>query len=379
MNTLILFPRKKTLVIKAIAFIMALMAIVELSGQDTICKVPWIPPTYDVTEEHWDVPQSFWQNGGHIPENVVNEDTTDYARAHIKATGSATLRVTDEDTVYSAGFFVGFLVKSRAFRDTIFDGVTITTYLDGVMQESYSGDHLWVEYVPFYVNDPICIGFFTTLPWNEIEIHFDTAGGKVHYDVFYAVINGPCNEELPPLPVTWLSFEVQKKGEASNLKWVTAQEFNNAGFYVERSADGRLFETIGTVDAQVGPRNFNEYIFLDESPLRGMNYYRIKQMDVDGKFDYSDVRSLSFTDAGVVLNLWPNPATESIHIEMPDGITASGEIKLINSAGVLVMSKTFEKEDLENSLDLRNVSPGLYSLIIESPESRYISKIVVLK
>lgn len=357
------------------------MPIVDLAGQDTICKVPWIPPVYDVTEEHWDVPQSFWQNGGHIPENVVNEDTTDYARAHIKATGSATLRVSDEDTIYSGGLFVGYLVKSRAFRDTIFDGVTITTYLDGVEQESYSGDHLWIEYVPFYVNDPICIGFFTTLPWNEIEIHLDTAGGRVHYDVFYAVINGPCNnEELPPgLPITWLSFEAQKKGEASHLKWVTAQEFNNAGFYVERSADGRLFETIASIDAQVEPREINEYVFLDQSPLRGMNYYRIRQVDIDGKSDYSDVRSLSFTNSESIVNFWPNPARESVHIEMPDGITAAGEIKLFNSAGVMVMSKSFEKEDLQNSLDLRNVDPGLYSLIIESPESRHISKIVVLK
>jgi len=57
-------------------------------------------------------------------------------------------------------------------------------------------------------------------------------------------VQGPCTSELPSLPITWLSFEVQKKGEASNLKWITAQEFNQAGFHVERSADGRLFETI---------------------------------------------------------------------------------------------------------------------------------------
>lgn len=369
---------QRTFFKRNIFLLLGLICSMQISAQDT-CKVPWVPPLFDVTETHWDEPQSFWQNGGHIPENVIDADTTNYARAHIKATGSATLRVSDLDTTYSPGLLVGYYVKSRAFRDTIFDGVTITTYRDGVMQESYSGDHLWVEYIPFYVNDPICIGFTTTLPWNEIEIRFDTAGGRVHYDVFYAFLQGLCNEELPPLPITWLSFEVQKKGEASDLKWVTAQEFNNAGFHVERSADGRLFETIGAVDAADASRNINEYYFRDVNPLYGMNYYRIRQMDVDGRANYSSIQSLSFSHDGELIRVWPNPATSDLSILIPDGFISTGEIKLVNAAGVVVLNQTIDETVRQASLNLGAIQPGIYSVIIESPAVNQISKIMILK
>ena len=370
---------QRTFIKRNIILLVSLIFSLQLFAQQDTCKIPWVPPLFDVTETHWDEPQSFWQNGGHIPENVIDEDTTNYARAHIKATGSATLRVSDLDSTYAPGVLVGFYVKSRAFRDTMFLGVTITTYRDGVMQESYSGDHLWVEYVPFYVNDPICIGFVTTLPWNEIEIRFDTAGGRVHYDVFYAFMLGSCNEELPPLPITWLSFEVQKKGEASDLKWVTAQEFNNAGFHVERSADGRHFETIGSVAAADMSRSINEYTFQDLSPLYGMNYYRIRQTDLDGRINYSGVQFVSFSHDGELVKVWPNPAASELSILIPDEFKSMGEIKLVNAAGVIVMSRSIDETVHQTSLDLGSIEPGIYSVIIESPSVNQISKIIVLK
>lgn len=384
METTTLLPK-----IKHLFTIMCFIISVPMWAQEMCidtCFEPWIPPTYDVTEAHWDVPTSFWQNGGHIPENTVDEDTTNYARAHIKASGSATLRITDEDTVYAAGQFVGYLVKSRAFRDTVFDGVTISTYLNGVLQESKTGDELCIEYVPFYVNDPIHLGFVTTLPWNEIEIHLDRENGgpRVHYDVFYAVIEGEClpeNNELPPggLPVTWVSFEVQKKGEASDLRWATAQEFNNAGYKVERSTDGRLFQTIGSVDASVTPREINTYTFSDPSPARGVNYYRIKQVDLDGKVNYSAVRSLSFTTGGFYVRTWPNPVTESLYVELPTGATVAGEMQLVSSSGMVVMTQTFGNADQQANLDVSRIDGGIYSLVITSGDNRIVEKIVVLK
>ena len=374
--------------LKNLFTIIGCMIVIPLSAQETCvdtCFVPWIPPTYDVSETHWDEPTSFWQNGGHIPENTVDEDTTNYARAHIKASGSATLRITDEDTVYASGQFVGYLVKSRAFRDTVFDGVTISTYLNGELQESKTGDELCIEYVPFYVNDPIHLGFETTLAWNAIEIHMsrENGGPRVHYDVFYAVLEGVClpgNEELPPpLPVTWVSFEAQKKGEASDLRWTTAQEFNNAGFKVERSTDGRLFQTIGSVDASVTSRELNTYTFIDQTPARGMNYYRIKQTDVDGKVNYSPVRSLSFNTTGFYVRSWPNPVTESLYIELPADATVEGEIQLVNSTGIVVMSEKFGNAVQQTTLDMSRIDGGIYSLVVRSGENRIVEKIVVLK
>src|SRR5688572_22646812 len=163
MKTTPLLTNLYSMKIKLLGFILGIIISLQLNAQTGFpCIQPWIPPGFDVAEIHSDIPTSFWQNGGHIPANVVDEDTTNYARAHIKATGSATLKVYDvNDSVYSAGIFVGFCVKSRAFRDSIFSGVTITAYLNGTMTESYNGVHLMVDTIPFYVNQKVCMGFIT--------------------------------------------------------------------------------------------------------------------------------------------------------------------------------------------------------------------------
>lgn len=346
------------------------------------CKMPIIPPVFSVTETHSDIPQSFWQNGGHIPANTVDEDTTNFARAHIKATGSATLRVSALDTVISAGTFAGFYIQSRAFVYEDFSGITIKTYLNGVIQESFTGDDLLVEYIPTSNTDPIAIGFITIRTWNEIEVIFSAEGPKVHYDVFYALTLMDCDDitgELPPgLPVTWVSFEVQKKGEASDLKWITAQEFNNAGFQVERSHDGRFFEPIGNVEPVSFSRNVNSYSFMDMHPLKGNNYYRIKQIDLDGKAMYSPIRNLSFATLTAELQSWPNPVSGSLYVQIPEDVASEGQIRIINSIGTVVHTERYENPNSQLMIDISRIDPGNYHLVIETATNQYYKQIVVL-
>lgn len=181
------------------------------------------------------------------------------------------------------------------------------------------------------------------------------------------------------LPVQWLSFEAHKKGEASDLRWSTAQEFNNAGFEVERSSDGRHFEPIGNVSAANVHRDINHYAYLDAQPNKGLNYYRIKQIDRDGQFDYSHTRTLSFSGEAFDVKLWPNPAIESLYVGMNGNDNLSGEIRLVSSAGITVLSKSYGESDSQAILDISEIEPGLYNLVIESAQNTYMEKIVVLK
>lgn len=352
----------------------------QSSAQTLSCSAlsPFVPPEFPVGETHSEDGQSFWQNGGHVPENVVDEDLTNYARAHIKQTGYASIRVGiyDSTVVYDAGFFVGFYIQSQNFDDGNFDGVTISTYLNGSLQESYSGSQLLTSEAVGN-NDTIVIGFITTLPYNQVEVTLSAEGGMALYDVFYAV-QGICLSEI--LPVSWLSFEAQKKGEASAaLTWTTAQEINNAGFYVERSADGRHFESIGFVAADDQSRNIMEYSFLDPKPFGGLNYYRIRQMDHDGGIGYSPVRTLSFTGKGISLRLWPNPAAENLFVEIPGQDDAGGEIKLISSSGVVVWSQSYDDFAPQTKIDTRTLETGMYYIIIESMGNTHNEKIMILK
>lgn len=105
-----------------------------------------------------------------------------------------------------------------------------------------------------------------------------------------------------PLPVELMSFEVEKIGEdKSKLEWVTASELNCNFFEIQRSNNGEAFETIGTVQASGNSSNERFYNWVDEQPLNGTNYYRLKTVDFDGHEETSVVRMLYFYNAFSVM------------------------------------------------------------------------------
>ena len=110
-----------------------------------------------------------------------------------------------------------------------------------------------------------------------------------------------------PLPVQLSSFVAQPAGPAAvQLAWTTAQELNSATFAVERSPDGRVFTAIGTVAAAGRSTSRRTYQLTDVAAPSGTSYYRLRQVDTDGSFAYSEVRVVQLTGAG--LTLYPNPA-----------------------------------------------------------------------
>src|SRR5258708_40341589 len=86
------------------------------------------------------------------------------------------------------------------------------------------------------------------------------------------------------LPVGLLSFDAEKKGASVLLTWKTAQEQKSDRFEIERSADGISYHLIGTLAASGNTSMVTSYSFTDHQPLDGINYYRLKQVDIDGLF-----------------------------------------------------------------------------------------------
>ncbi|MGI4866412.1 MAG: glycine-rich protein [Janthinobacterium lividum] len=114
-----------------------------------------------------------------------------------------------------------------------------------------------------------------------------------------------------PLPVELVSFTATTAGPAAvALAWATASEVNSTSFEVERSLDGRTFTRLGTVAAAGSSSSARSYQLLDAQLPAGaaLLYYRLKQMDLDGTFSYSPVRTVALTGAAAGLSLFPNPA-----------------------------------------------------------------------
>jgi hypothetical protein len=178
------------------------------------------------------------------------------------------------------------------------------------------------------------------------------------------------------LPVKWLSFDALKKGETSVLDWTTSEEFNNKGFEVLRSVNGQYFEKIGWVDAKTELAPVNVYQFIDSHPLRGINYYRLKQVDLDGKTDYSPVRNLSFNSRNFGVTVTPNPADEFFYVEIQTEAEFS-DITLMDVTGRIVLSKKTDKAEPSSLLQVDKLSPGAYTLMVKSGIDQHVQQLIV--
>ncbi len=160
----------------------------------------------------------------------------------------------------------------------------------------------------------------------------------------------PCNPlTCPTLPVTLLTFTVEAQAAANLLEWQTATEQNNKGFEVEVSTNGSDFHTIGFVKGNGTTNTEQQYSFIDKTPASGINYYRLKQIDFDGKTEYSKVVSLHNAEReenGILI--YPNPTTDEINIIAKDyeqSILTKGFAKgvyfvsICSSNGVVITKK----------------------------------------
>ncbi len=159
------------------------------------------------------------------------------------------------------------------------------------------------------------------------------------------------------LPVTWISFTGRAIHGEVELNWSTASEQNNSHFEVERSADAVLFNKIGRVNAAANPRIRNDYRYIDQQPIIGRSFYRLKQVDMDGKFSYSSIIQIS----GVVpqgFRTWVLPGTSQLTLQIPQTITTASTLQVYDAAGRMVVSKQVLPG--LNQVDLTMQSGGVY-------------------
>ncbi len=176
------------------------------------------------------------------------------------------------------------------------------------------------------------------------------------------------------LPIELKNFKADLAvGRVVTLHWTTASEINNELFNIERSYDGNEFFTIGTVRSKGNNSNMElSYEFVDQHPLNGINYYRLKQIDFDGTYTYSSIRTVELDDS-LVTNIFPNPFESWIQIS---GQTTLTSISIFDVTGNLV----YQVQPLSTNFvwALPDLKAGLYQLYIQEEHSTEIHKIVKL-
>ena len=179
------------------------------------------------------------------------------------------------------------------------------------------------------------------------------------------------------LPVNLLKFTAEKSGsKAVELKWSTNAENNNNFFEVQRSADGINFVTIGKVNALQSAATIKSYSYTDSKPA-AVNYYRLKQIDKDGGFDYSATLPVKF-DTKIKWQLYPNPANAKTALYMQENVEGL-QLALTDLSGRVVYNSAVMNavNGQQISLPVNKLAKGIYLLKITTPGSVTTEKLVV--
>lgn len=162
-------------------------------------------------------------------------------------------------------------------------------------------------------------------------------------------------------PVEWLRFEAFERGGEIEIQWSTASEFNADYFGVEKSRDGENWAELGQVTATGFSDTQVDYHFFDTNPFQGKQYYRLRQVDVDGKVDYSQTIEMLFVRLGKV-SVYPNPVVENMTIEWPTREPLT--MQVFDNSGRFVQE--FRKNEAFPSLSLGHLTTGAYILSIQT-------------
>jgi hypothetical protein len=188
-----------------------------------------------------------------------------------------------------------------------------------------------------------------------------TAAGWVNQDPFnYPPLLSVVHSGA--LPVELSRFEGNTKGTFNELTWQTASEINNKGFEIERSKDGVRFEKIGFVEGNGTSRTIQNYTFDDKKPFNGLSYYRLKQVDNNGDFEYSKI--ITVTQKGKIeASVFPNPSNGFVTVSGIEEMEKESFI-LANAMGQTLTTTV----DYNGQLDMTFLPTGVYYLRVLSTQ-----------
>jgi len=147
----------------------------------------------------------------------------------------------------------------------------------------------------------------------------------------FNTLNGKITTKNTIVPVELSLFKGSTSSKAHHLHWQTASEFENLGFEIERSSNAKEWEVIDFLKGQGTSLVLKDYYYIDESPAEGINYYRLKQIDFGGTYEYSSMLALEYEAAtDNRLLVYPNPIKDVLHYQIGIEHNDIQQIKLLN-------------------------------------------------
>lgn len=215
----------------------------------------------------------------------------------------------------------------------------------------------------YVIKDNAAYNEAMVLGTNTVATNLATAGANY---AFKGIAFTPGTELIVTIPVELMSFKGSLINDKANLQWATASEINAKEFIIEKSTNAKEFAPIGTVAAKGGNAK-TTYDFDDSKLNEDVNYYRLKMMDNDGSFKYSNVVAIKLGSKNTKgLSVFPNPVSDNItltHTAAEEGAI----IRIVSINGSTVAQYTVAKDATQTSVDASQLTAGQYFI-------NYISK-----
>jgi len=194
----------------------------------------------------------------------------------------------------------------------------------------------------------------------------------------YSMSEMKINISQATVPVELMAFNLScSNNDLVQLNWTTGVEINNDYFDVEKSPDGLDWTSLGRIEGVAQVQHQNNYQFVDEDYDGGLTYYRLKQTDRNGSFEYSETKSISCSASERDFELYPNPAKDFIEISFDNEVVIES-INLMDMTGKQMnVSPAFELGRV--SIDLKDIPTGAYLIKIESNQKSFSKEFIKVK
>jgi hypothetical protein len=260
-------------------------------------------------------------------------------------------------------------LKYNFYNNGTYTVTSDSTSSQGTWAINVTGDSAIIDTIPFKMTE-LSSTHFTTRGYT---LKMVDAAGTIDSLFSYVTLY-----PMAALPVNLLSFTGQYANNQVKLSWATAQEQQNKMFEVQYSANGYAFETIGNVPGNMNSNQVNNYQFNTTHYQSGKNFYRLKQVDVDGHSTISSIATI-LIDQQTVISLAPNPASTKLNLSVYQPVSSKLQLTLTTLAGQQVWATVVAGNSTNATVNLPALTKGVYiaSIVNGKGEKLFVNKLVI--
>lgn len=324
----------------------------------------------------------------------------------IQHTSFVTIEMSFTSLITNVNFRIADIDKSSAYSDSYYDRVTVTgsdgsstyypvlTKYDAVTDPDFlviSGHTAHVNTANGQAGNTasdatdqrgtITVSFGSAAI-SSISIRYDNAPGTDNNPAVQSIAIGEIAFSTITLPVRLAGFRGHRAQQDVLLEWRTKQEYHSAAFEIERSVDNGSWEKIGSVAAAGTSYDNIDYSYRDINPQGSVLLYRLRQVDIDNRFNYSPVVRISAGSRDKGLRAYPNPFIEQVSIGLYSALQQQVTLTVADIAGKRIKTETRKLHAGENNFPMTMpspLSPGLYQVMVTDQAGNPMGQVKLLK